>query len=136
MYELKKRTRKKKKGPPSTTYYISGTYKGHRVRESLSVSQRETAQHKFEQRRSEIVKAVDANRDPDLRFASAAMEYMDDEEKDDRFLEPLICELGEKRIADLTTPMVHEAAKKLYPNGKASTRNRQVIAPLVARIRR
>ncbi len=131
MLEIKKRVRQKAKGPPSTTYYISGTYEGHRVRESLGVTSREAAQRKFEQRRKEIIEAVDAGRDPDLRFASAATEYIN-ADKDDRFLDPLICELGETRIADLTTPMVHEAAKKLYPNAKPSTRNRQVIAPLMA----
>lgn len=133
MLELKKRLRKKKTGPPSLTYYISGTYQGHRVRESLRVAGRETAQRKFEQRRKEIIDAIDAGHDPDLRFATAATEYIDDEQNTDtRFLEPLICELGEERVADLTTPDVHKAAKKLYPKAKNSTLNRQVIAPLVA----
>lgn len=132
MLELTWRTRKKKKGPPSRTAYISGTYEGHRIRESLGASSREEGQRKFERRRREIIDAIDAGRDPDLRFASAVSEYMKAEDKDDRFLEPLICELGEERICDLNTPRVHEAAAKLYPKAKPSTRNRQVIAPLMA----
>lgn len=133
MLELKWRTRQKRKGPPSRTAYISGTYEGHRVRESLGSLSREAAQKKFERRRAEIVAAVDAGRDPDLKFASAAIEYAD-ADKDDRFLDPLIAELGEMRVVDLTTPVVHEAAKKLYPKAKPSTWNRQVVAPLVAAV--
>lgn len=133
MYELKWRTRKKKKGPPSRIAYISGTYEGHRVRESLGALSREAAQKKFEKRRAEIIAAVDAGRDPDLRVATAIAEYADDC-KDDRFLEPIIAKLGETRISDLTTPDVHKAAKELYPKAKAATWNRQVIAPLMAAV--
>lgn len=133
MLELKWRVRKKKKGAPSRTAYISGTYGGHRVRESLGPLGREAAQKKFEQRRAEIVAAVDAGRDPDIRFATLAMEYMDEQHaKDCRFLDPLIAHFGEDRVTDLTTPKVHAGAAKIYPKAKASTRNRQVIAPLVA----
>src|SRR5690606_21954949 len=105
------RTRKKKKGPPSRIAYISGTYCGVRIRESLGALSREAAQRKFEQRRKEVIEAIDAGRDPDLKFASAVMAYLEGD-KDNRFLDPLIAELGEMRVADFTTPFVHEMAKK------------------------
>lgn len=131
MLELKWRTRQKKKGPASRIAYISGTYAGDRIRESLGALTREEAQSKFERRRKEIIEAIDAGRDPDLKFASAAIAYSE-ADRDDRFLDALICALGEVRVADLTTPFVHEWARKLYPNAKPSTRNRQVIAPIMA----
>jgi integrase len=131
MLELKWRSRKKKKGPPSRIAYISGTYCGVRIRESLGALERAAAQREFERRRKEIVEAIDAGRDPDLKFASAAIEYIG-AGKDDRFLDLLICEIGECRVADITTPFIHQTARKLYPKAKPSTLNRQVIAPTMA----
>ena len=61
MLKLTKRTRKEK-GSRRDLYYISGTYQGERIRESLGTDRREEAQRRFEKRRSEIVSALDAGR--------------------------------------------------------------------------
>jgi integrase len=130
MLELKKRVRKTKKGV-STLYYISGMYAGHRVRESLKTDKRETAQRAFEKKRAEIVAAIDAGTDRNLKFATAALKYME-AGKDDRFLAPLIATFGEEPISDFTSGYIQDQALKIYPKGKASTLNRQVIAPTLA----
>lgn len=131
MLKLTKRTRADK-GSRRTIYYISGTYAGHRIRESLGTDKRETAQQLFEERRKEITVAIDAGTDRKLKFATAAAGYIEHSDGEDRFLEPLIEEFGEVAIADMTSGFVHDKARKLYPTAKPSTRNRQVITPVLA----
>jgi integrase len=130
MLELKKRTRKTKKGL-RTIYYIQGTYQGQRIRESLKTDRREAAQRAFERKRAEIIAAIDAGTDRDLKFATAAAGYIESE-GEDRFLAPLIAEIGEDAIKDLNEGVIHDLAKRLYPNAKPSTRNRQVITPVLS----
>lgn len=130
MLELTKRSRKNQKGQTRTIYYISGTYAGQRVRESLGTDSREKAQWAFERKRAEIVAALDAGTDRHLKFATAAAGYIKSE-GEDRFLAPLIAELGEMPVADLNEGVIHDAARKLYPKAKPSTRNRQVITPVL-----
>jgi integrase len=131
MLKLTKRTRNDKNGDPRTKYYITGTYKGERVRESLETDSRQEAAQRFERRRSEIVTALDAGTDRDITFATAAYAYIE-AGRDVRFLDKIIIEMGEAKIADLTSGRVHDLARKIYPDAKASTRNRQVIAPALA----
>lgn len=131
MLKLTKRTRTDK-GAKRTIYYISGTYAGHRIRESLGTDRRETAQRLFETKRKEIIAALDAGTDRKLKFATAAAGYIENSDGEDRFLAPLIEEIGETAIANLTSGSVHDVARKLYPNAKPSTRNRQVITPVLA----
>jgi integrase len=45
---------------------------------------------------------------------------------------PLSKFLGDARIADLNSGAIRQAAIDLYPNAKNSTRNRQVIVPMLA----
>lgn len=130
MLKLTKRTRKEKNAR-RTIYYISGTYQGQRIRESLGTDKREEAQRIFEVKRKEIIDALDSGTDRELKFATAAAGYIE-QDRDDRFLELLIAEIGEDPIASITSGYIHDVARKLYPKAKPATRNRQVITPVLA----
>lgn len=130
MLKLVKRTRKDK-NTRRTIYYISGTYQGQRIRESLGTDKREEAQRLFEAKRKEIIDAIDTGTDRELKFATAATGYIE-QDKDNRFLDVLIAEIGEDEIASFTSGYIQDIAKKLYPKAKPATRNRQVITPVLA----
>jgi len=128
MLKITKRTRKK---DGRTIYYLSGTYKGQRFRESLGTSGRDEAQRAFEQKRAEIIEAIDGDKSRVLKFGDAAIEYLK-ATKNTRFMAPIITKLGETAIADITSGLIHDLARALYPSGSGATRNRQVICPVLA----
>ncbi len=64
-------------------------------------------------------------------FAEAALVYLE-AGRSERFLKPIIEVIGERRIADLTPGEIKDLAVRLYPDAKAATRNRQVLAPVTA----
>lgn len=133
MLKLTKRARKKE-ASRRTVYYISGCHEGHRVRESLGTDNREEAGRRFEARRKEIITALGAGHSGRLRFAEAVAEYLNDQEKDrdPRFLDAIVAEYGEVLVSDIDAARAKEMAIKLYPQGCAATRNRQVITPASA----
>ena len=53
------------------------------------------------------------------------MNYMA-ETGNERFVQPIVDYFGEKRLADIDQQAIDQAAVKLYPEGTAQTRNRQV----------
>jgi integrase len=127
MLKITKRTRKK---DGRQIYYLSGTYQGQRFRESLGCSGRDEAQREFEKKRAEIIASLDTGADRNIKFAKAAADYL--KEGEARFMRPIILKIGERPIAELSSGEIHDVARSLYPAGSPATRNRQVIAPVLA----
>lgn len=66
-----------------------------------------------------------------MTFAQAAISYRQSE-KADRFLSKVEDHWRDTLVRDISPGAVRQAAIKLYPRGKAATRNRQAITPTQA----
>lgn len=129
---LKLTKRKAQTNGGRASYYITGTTPaGNRIRESTGTDRRELAKQIFVSRQAEIIKDVLEGPGTDISFAEAVELYVK-AEKPKRFLKPLLLHFKEKMLSEISAGEVREAAIALYPNAKASTRNRQAIAPFLA----
>lgn len=140
MLKLKPRRRKETtraiwtisgKGPDGVVY-----------RESLGAYSRSEAEVAFERRRGEIyAHAARSGASDDLPVADLIVYYLDTPDPetgrahDPRFTDVIVRHLGERRVSELSAPGIHDVARIAYPAAKASTVNRQFIAPLSAAIR-
>lgn len=123
---LKVVQRKGRKG-----YYVTGTVAGRRIRESAGTDQRKVAEEVRAKREAELIRESLFGAANSTTFAQAAIVYLEAGHSE-RFLTPIIKSIGERRIADLSPGAIRDLAVQLYPNGKAATRNRQVLAPVTA----
>jgi integrase len=113
------------------TFYITGTINGVRIREGSGTNQRAVAEKIRAKREAELIEAGIFGSPQATTFAQAAILYIE-AGHNPRFLKPIIQSIGDLVIADLTPGEIRDLANKLYPEAKASTRNRQVIAPIMA----
>jgi integrase len=113
------------------TLWLSGTVAGVRIRESTGTDQRRVAEEVRAKREAELIREHHFGAGQKITIGQAVHVYLDAGHSG-RFLTPIIEAIGERRIADLTPGEIRDLAVRLYPEAKASTRNRQVIAPVVA----
>jgi len=117
--------------PKSTHWIIRGTIRGLRVEESTGTSERGPAEEILTKRAAEILAETIHGRRAVATFAEASLSYMD-AGGDRRFLEPIIRHFGTKKLLAVDQAAIDQAARKLYPDGSAATRNRQVYTPVSA----
>lgn len=112
----------------SDIWWYSFTVDGKRIRRSSKTSDRRLAEDiaaKDEWRhRHAAVHGAGAV----LTFGEAMALYIE-HAKSDRFLLPLLDRWGNTKIADLSSDVIRNGAKALYPKAAAATWNRQVITP-------
>jgi integrase len=132
----KARSKRKKVG----TYYIEGTYRGHRVHESLHTSDRDIANERYTKKVAELdaeethgVKAV-------ANFAAAVVAYGEKLKKmkgietnsNEPYLREMVPLIGETKLRELTQSDLDELAKRMRPGASLETLKRHVYTPFMA----
>lgn len=112
-------------------WYITGTVAGVRVRESTETTSKAVAEAYRIKRESELEQRRIYGPQAVATFAAAVNLYLD-RNGEDRFLTPLLDHFGAYRLSELTQAMLDTGARKLYPDAKPSTLNRQAYTPFIA----
>lgn len=117
----------------SKNYRIRGTHLGFRVDRSAGTSDAKVAAKLLRDEIKRIEAAV-LRGPPKPRgktFAQGVKTYFL-AGGEQRFLAPLMKQLGDIELSEITQEMIDEAALALHPNGTPATRNRQVYSPISA----
>lgn len=109
-------------------WYAYGTIAGKRVRESLGTRDKKVAEEIRAQYEARLWKRHTYGEEAVRLFEEAAASYME-QGGEGRFLAPIIKEFKGRSIGSIKPAEIRSIAIKLYPNGAASTRNRQAIIP-------
>ena len=110
---------------------ISGTLAGHRKRGSTGATDKETAQRIASAIEDRFWKRGLDGKEKALTWPKAAALYLS-AGKSSRFIVPLAKYWGDATISTMNAGSIRQAAIDIYPNAKNSTRNRQVIVPMLA----
>jgi integrase len=122
----------KRKNRP--TWYIQGTIRGKRYRESTGTDSRPHAEAILAKRQSEILDRETFGEKRTAIFAQAVELYLD-QGGEARFLSPLLERWGTTRIADITPADVARAAHEIYPGCSPAYQVRALYTPLNAVLR-
>jgi integrase len=114
----------------SKSWSVRGTYLGVYVDRSAKTTEKKIAAKALAKWKREIERGeFSAPSEP--TFLSAAVSYMQ-ADGENRFLKPIIAELGARTLRSIDQATIDAAAVKLYPDAPASTRNRQFYTPVSA----
>lgn len=114
------------------TYYLRGTVAGNRIYESTGCSKRSEAEAYANRRETEIRQRHAFGEAETLKFAEAALTYME-LGNEARFLAKILLYFGEdQRLIDIDNATLARAARDLYPNAAPATIRRQLITPVSA----
>lgn len=81
------------------------------------------------QRRIHLLGPELAEKEPELTFVMAVTLY-EANTKTAKYLIPIVEQLGETLVADITPKMIRDLGKELYPDAGTATWTRQVISPV------
>lgn len=115
----------------SAVYHYRGTLAGHRLRGSSGTSNKETAQRIASSIEDKFWKRGLDGKEKGLTWPKAVALYLS-AGKQSRFMPKLVKYWVDAKIADINSGSIRQAAIDLYPQAKNSTRNRQVIVPMLA----
>jgi len=107
---------------------VYGTHGGIRIRESLGTRDPKEAERKLVKIQSRLHRAEVFGEASVATFASACNLYLE-QGGDATYLKPIIEAFGMRLLSSIKPGEIHDLAKKLKPDAKASTRNRHVISP-------
>lgn len=114
------------------TWRVRGTYLGQQVDRSTGATDKKVAAKLLAQWRQDIECGQLTRRD-EPTWASAVISYVQAHgDGENRYLEPLTRHFGLKPLRDIMQADIDAAAEKLYPGGKASSRNRSVYTPVMS----
>ena len=116
-------------------YYITGTLRGGRYRESTGTDSRPHAETILAKRQNEILDRDVFGEKRTALFAEAVLLYVEGG-GEARFLNLLLNRWGGRRIEEITATEVAQAAKDIYPGRSAATLDRQLYTPLNAVLRK
>lgn len=116
----------------SPNYYLRGTLRGIRVRESCGTDDKTTAEAIKARREWEILQGSVFGVKAAGTFNGAVAKYLGDDEGEARFLQPLIDHFGSTPLAKIDQAAVDDAARKIYPGLAPATLNRQIYTPVTA----
>src|SRR5688572_27845113 len=116
-------------------WYITGTLRGARYRESTGTDSRPHAEAILSKRQSEILDREIFGEKRTSIFAEAVVLYIEGG-GEARFLNPLLDRWGSWRIEQITASEVALAAREIYPARTAATLDRQLYTPLNAVLRK
>jgi integrase len=108
--------------------HLTGTHGGRRIRESLGTRSAEEADRKRAEIESRINRAEIYGEESVATFAEACELYLG-QGGEATYLEPILKEFGRRRLSTIKSGEIRDLAKRLKPDCKASTLNRQVIVP-------
>lgn len=111
-------------------FYVRGTHRGVRLDRSTKETTRVAARKWLVKWRDEIDRGEFAVVE-EPRFIDAAVTYMA-HSGNEAFMQPVIDELGKRRLSEIDQALLDLTAIKLKPNGSAATRNRHVYTPVSA----
>jgi integrase len=118
--------------PDSDNWYLRGTLRGIRVRESCGTDEKEIAEEIKAKREWEILHSSVHGVTASITFNDAVDIYLDSDGSEARFLQPLIDHFGSTPIAKIDQAAVDAAARKIYPGRAPGTLNRQLYSPISA----
>jgi integrase len=109
-------------------FYATGTIAGQRVRKSLGTRIKRQAEELAAQYEATLWKRHTYGEGAVRTFEEAAVSYLE-AGHDARFTVPLIRRFRGRVLGSITPEEIRQAARTIYPSAKASTLNRQGIAP-------
>jgi integrase len=107
---------------------VHGTHGGSRIRESLGTRDPKEAEKKLVQIQSRLHRAEVFGEASVTTFASACTLYIE-QGGDATYLKPILEAFGMRLLSSIKPGEIHDLAKRLKPDAKASTRNRHVVVP-------
>ena len=112
-------------------YYMHGTVRGIRLRESTGVVDAKAAEAIRARREWEIIQRSIFGPEATATFVGAAVSYL--EAGGERtYLKPIIAHIGALPLAKIDQAFIERTARALYPNASPSTLNRQAFTPIAA----
>lgn len=112
-------------------WYMRGSVAGRRLYESTRTADRAQAEAVAEATERALWERRLHGPAAALTVAEAVETYLE-AGGEHRFLLPILDAWHDRRVAEIKPGMVRDLARRLYPDAKPATLNRQVIAPLVA----
>jgi integrase len=109
-------------------WYITGTFKGKRVRKSLGTRDKQTAEEIRIQYEADLWKRHTYGEEAIRTFEEAALDFME-QGGERRFLPRIIKHFKGRAVGSIKPGEVRQMALALYPTAAPRTRNRQAIAP-------
>ena len=109
-------------------FYAVGSVSGKRIRTSLGTRSRTQATELCAQLEARLWKRHTYGEEAVRTFAEAAESYMK-MGGEARYLDPLIRRFGNRVLGTIKPGELRSAAQAIKPNGKGSTKNRQVLIP-------
>lgn len=117
-------------------FYLSGTFNGKRVRESLETRDPEIARLRGLKEQTRRERAALYGAEQESTFAEACVLYLNPkinpEVPERHYLEPIIKKIGNLNLAKITPGAIKALGPQIYPEAKPQTWNRQVIKPVRA----
>jgi integrase len=117
--------------PGSLVWQYRGTLAGHRQRGSTGTTDRKTAERIASEVENKFWKRGLDSKEQALTWPKAVALYVG-AGKSSRYLLRLTSYWKDARIADINGGAIRQSAIDLYPSAKNSTRNTQVITPMLA----
>ena len=114
-----------------TVWQYRGTLAGHRQRGSTGTPDKETAQRIASEIENKFWKRGLDGKEKALTWPKAVALYLS-AGKPSRFFVPLSKYWADAPVKDMTAGAIRQSAIDIYPQAKNSTRNRQVIVPMLA----
>lgn len=121
----------------SGIYYITGTVRGIRVRESTGTSDAATADALRVKKETELLTESVHGRKSIATFGECVAHYLrvKDGGSNRRYLAKLVAHFGDWKARDLTTSAVHAYAVEHHPKSTGLSRNIAVINPIITALR-
>jgi integrase len=120
--------------PKSPNWIIRGTLRGVRVEESTGTDNKKIAEEIRAKREAEILAQSVYGRRATATFAEAALSYLENG-GNKRFLDNVISYFGTTALAKIDQDAIDVGARKVYPNARGATRDRQFYTPASAVIK-
>ncbi len=118
-------------------WYIRGTIKGKRLRESTGTSDAEAADAIRVKREAELLSERIHGKKVVSTFAECVVHYLNVKGggSNRRYLPPLVKEFGDWKVKDITTSDVHAYIARAKPGVTGATKNVTVVNPIIAVLR-
>lgn len=118
--------------PDRNSYYLRGTLRGVRIRETCGTDDEETAEAIRARKEWEILQgSVFGTKAVGVTFLTAARIYLENG-GERRFLQPLIDHFKATPLAKIDQAAIEAAASKIYPGLAPATISRQIFTPTTA----
>lgn len=109
---------------------LHGTPPGQsRIRKSLRTRDPDQAETIRVAEEARLTRAAVYGAEQETTFAQASILYQQEKGEGLRYLKPIIAHFGNRRVATIKPGEIRKLARELYPDAKASTRNRSVVKP-------